>query len=148
MPPDGVFEKTQFPRSQWITFQKLSKVNTRTDQVGNKMVATNRPERPGTPWFHKAMSKYMCQFSISSLASNLKTVQGFKSEASPNESKNLICVVKLYTTEAFTGEKKPSAFELTPWEFTKERMALITHSANQVQWEWAYIWGGGLKDKM
>jgi len=49
MPPDGVFEKTQFPGSQWITFQKLSKVNTRTDQVGNKMVATNRPERPGIP---------------------------------------------------------------------------------------------------
>lgn len=49
-------------------------------------------------------------FSISSLASNQKNVKGFKSEPSPNESKNLVRVVKLHTVKAFRGKKKPSAF--------------------------------------
>lgn len=32
-----------------------------------------------------------------------KNVKGFKSESLPNESKNLGCVVKLHTVEAFGG---------------------------------------------
>lgn len=45
-----------------------------------------------------------------------KNVKGFKLESLPNESKNLGCVVKLHTVEAF-GAGGDSTFEPTPWEF-------------------------------
>jgi len=54
----------------------------------------------------KEKKKKKCQFSISSLASNQKNVKGFKSEASANESKNLIHVIKLHTVKAFRKKKQ------------------------------------------
>lgn len=121
MAPNRVFEKTQFPRSQWIAFQKLSQVNTRTDQVGNKMVDTNWPEKPRTPWFHKAVWRKQSVHSLFLLQLQMrKNVKGFKSESLPNESKNLGCAVKLHTVEAFGrgGDKNKL---MRRWEETEPK---------------------------
>lgn len=112
MLPDGVFEKP--PNSPGgntqITTKRLSQVDTRTEQVRNYVMATNRQEKPETPWLHRVVSILF----FLPLASNHKISEDFNSEALPNDHKKLGCIVKLYSVWRHLGKKKsPRTFKFT-----------------------------------
>lgn len=101
-------ERINSPEANGLHSRSSLKLNTRTDQVGEQNGSSKQTRKARNTMISQSyMKRKMCQFSIFfPPASNEKNVKGFKSESSPNESKNLVWIVKLHTVKA-SREKNP-----------------------------------------
>lgn len=141
MPPDGwsLWIGFRFPRSQQIAFHKLSDVDAGHRKWGTEWWKPTDQKNQEHHGFSKLCSRRY-QFSLSSLASDQKHIQG----ASPNELKNRVHIVKLHTVlrHSGVGGELISIFEHTPWEFAKERSG-FNHTFLQTKEKslriWAYL---------